>query len=200
MLEIFLNLDKIQQWFLIIMGTIAIGSSLASIIYLIIKNGFKAKGVEIMGLSAREKQELPEYQKQDIWEREIKIPNKKGEMITAGSIGFIKDIIIFKFFGTFWNSADPETKDIYDKFSEEFRPPMWLEEKYRKEVEAFVFLENSNIQSKLLPIIREQAALWKHVFVIGSWIQIQGQELAMLSPESNAPENITILSAPRGTK
>ena len=197
MIEIFLGLDKIQQWFLIIFGTIIILSCASVVLYLLSKGGIKTKNYELKGIE-KEAVKLPEYQKQNIWEKDITIKAEKfpHDDIKIGSIGFIKDIVIFKFFGTFWNSADPETKILYDKFAEQFVPPMWVDMPYRNQLEAFLFLENSNIQSKLLPIIREQAKLWKHIFVIGTWEQIQGQELSMLTAESNAPENIIVMTSP----
>ena len=193
MIEIFLALDKIQQWVLLISAIIGIGS----VLYFIFRNGFKYKEYEFRGfIEEKIEQIVPVHQKQVIWEKNIEIKQKHFfgyKTIIIGKIGFVKDIVIYKFFGSFWNSADPISKEGYDRFSFEFNPPRWIDKP--EELEAFVFVENANIQSKLLSIIINGASNWKHVYVIGSWQQIAGQELDLLKNSDYG--NISVISAPR---
>jgi hypothetical protein len=188
-------LNTYQLWYILFILTI----TLFFILFLVKKYGIPYKD-KILFKPINSEKSLPKYLKTQVWEKDIHTTRKTflgdSKQIKIGSIGFVKDVVIFKFFGEYWNSASKVGKEGYDLFESEFSPPDFIEEKYRKEMECFVFVENCNLQTKLFAIIRQKAKNWKKVFVIASKSQIEGQELESLLPENGGSENIEIIQFP----
>jgi hypothetical protein len=191
------KLNDVQIW--VVLGTIEI--IFISLLYFLIKiiwerglpYPLKENSWLIKPKIIRDKNILLNETKHQIWKKDIK--NEKNKII--GTIGFIKDVVVFKLFGKYWNSADPDSKELLDIFLSEFHPPEYLDNSKQRELECFLFLSECNLQTKLISILRKSAGNWKHIYILASKLQIQGQELDMLLSENGGPDNISIYSINR---
>jgi hypothetical protein len=197
-LEIIKSLSSNQIWSILVFLQLGLAYLIIVITNAIRNNGAKFGKWEIQPKFKDKEKLIPSYLKTQTWEKQIRVKSPQDDTIQVliGSIGFIKDVVIFKFFGEFWNSASPEGQEGYNLFESEFIPPLFLSEENRKEMECFVFVENCNLQTKLFAIIRQKSKNWKKVFIVASKSQIDGQELESLLPENGGSENIVILQMP----
>jgi hypothetical protein len=198
-IEFLKTLDNIQIWFLLVFICFIIFQVFLFAKYLINRYGLPYND-KILFDPNKTDSKLPKYLKALSWEKDVFVTKpsllNKNKKIKIGTIGFVKDLVVFKFFGEYWNSASKVGQEGYNLFETEFTPPDFLEEAHRKEMECFVFVENCNLQTKLFSVIRQKAKNWKKVFIIASKSQIQGQELESLLPENGGADNIEIIQMP----
>lgn len=192
MKEFWAILTGTQIWFILGLASFLLFSVLFFLIKIIYDRGlpkFSGEGYFIPPKNDSKTSTSPSA-KQKIWFRSIKESSGK----TIGEIGFLKETVVFKVWGQFWNSATNEGREGYDIFVEEFHPPEFLTEEQKKEAEAYLFVKDCNLQSKFISIIKKQSINWKHVFIICSKQQYSNGELDLLDNKLGGINlNITLI-------
>jgi hypothetical protein len=126
---------------------------------------------------------------QKIWKKDILQDKKK-----IGEIAFLKEVVVFKLIGRFWDSATPEGIEGYNTFEEEWSPPDFLTDEQKRETECFLFIEKCNTDSTLVKLIKTHSIRWKRVFLVCSKSQyLKGAFDLIDSNRDGINLNITII-------
>jgi hypothetical protein len=132
---------------------------------------------------------VPKHLRQQIWMSKVIDSNGKK----VGSIGFIKNLNVFAFFGDYWNTGYREARDGLEVFEQEWEPPMFIPKEEAKDLECFISVKDIEIQSKFIAVIKKHVHRWKKVYIICSKSQYANGELDSIDPIKNNDLPIVII-------
>ena len=183
-------LSETQIWFLLGFISILLSSIVFFVLKLSVERGLPNPFKEGSFIIHPKNNKPDQMFEQKIWKKDI---NQNGKKI--GEIAFLKEVVVFKLFGRFWDSATPEGIEGYNTIEEEWTPPEFLTDEQKNEAECFLFVEKCNTDSTLVKLIKTHSRRWKRVFVVCSKSQyIKGAfDLIDSTKEGGINLNITLI-------